>query len=97
MSTEVNPDLLRRFADKVDRAGTSARSNPLASDIKDGGSGLSGSSIAWALGLVSNDIRVRVHEFSNGLTSISRAVQGSADNYQVTDDEIAATFPTIYK
>ncbi|MGC4933344.1 type VII secretion target [Gordonia sp. DT30] len=87
---QVDPQLLREFAQQTSQTASSIRSSTLAGVIVEAFSGMPGSTSAWASHEVDSFARDRTERLASGYDGLAVSARGSANNYEVAEADFTA-------
>jgi len=93
---QVNPDVLRAFADRVTIASNAVREAKTAEIAQAAADGLPGSTTQWAVRLVGAHIAHVADEIATNLNAMRTAVRGAGDKYEVTDSDLSDSFKRLF-
>jgi Excreted virulence factor EspC, type VII ESX diderm len=93
---QVNPELLRAFAQQVDIASTSIRNTDAGHKASTAGDGLAGSTTQWAMRLVGEHITKQANGIATNIQKMGTAVRGAGDRYEVEDSALAGNFDGVF-
>ena len=88
----VDPEILRAFAAQTTTTAGVIDENTLKGAVSQGFAGMSGSSCLWVARLVDEFAAGLTEALSEGFNGMASAARGSADNYEATDEFLAASF-----
>ena len=85
----VDLEVLRTFADETSGAAETITSNTLAGKVIESFAGMQGPSSRWAAVLVDGFTKDLTSALAGGFDALATAARGTADSFEVTDDDLA--------
>lgn len=93
---EVDPDILRAFAGRVDIASGLIREADVGGTVAGAADGLDGSTTQWAARLVGAHVKEVAERIATNVSDMGSAVRGAGNTYEVTDADLADSFQEIF-
>ncbi|EKF21974.1 hypothetical protein C731_4040 [Mycolicibacterium hassiacum DSM 44199] len=93
---EVDPNILRAFADQVGRAADRIRDADPGAKVSTAADSLPGSTTQWAARLVGGHVKTMADQIAAQIDAMGKAVRGAGDTYEVTDGDLANSFKGIF-
>lgn len=89
--------MLRAFAGQVDLASALIREAHVGTKVANAADGLDGSTTQWAAArLVGAHVMEIADQIATHVDDVGVAVRGAGNSYEVTDDDLAASFDGIF-
>ncbi|WAC57547.1 type VII secretion target [Gordonia sp. SL306] len=92
----VDPDTLRAFAGETSRTADTVSENDLSNSVPAAFAGMPGSTSLWAANSIDAFVTGLVTNLSDGFDALATAARGSADSYQVTDQDLAVAIDKVF-
>lgn len=93
---QVDPEVLRAFARQVDGVAAIIDAANTGDAVSTSGDALPGSTTQWAGHAVGEHFSQSAAMLAEDVTTLSRAVRGAGDTYEVTDDALASSFDGLF-
>ena len=93
---EVDPEVLRTFAGQVDIASGLIPEADAGTKVATAAYGLDGSTTQWAALVVGAHIKEIAEHIATNVKGMGAAVRGAGNTYEVTDADLASSFPGIF-
>lgn len=93
---EVDPEILRAFADQVARASTSIREADVGQKVTTAADGLPTSTTQWVARLVGQYVKTSNDSIAANINELGVAVRGAGDSYEVQDTDLAGAFREVF-
>ncbi|GAA1481177.1 hypothetical protein GCM10009624_16170 [Gordonia sinesedis] len=94
--TEVDPAILRAFAQQTSSTADTIDVNTLDGRIEAAFAGMPGSTSAYEAIGVDAYVGDQVQDLSRGFDDLARAAKGSADSYDTTDEALARAISAVF-
>lgn len=92
----VDPELLRAFAAQVEAAAAMIGGTDVGTTAAAAGDGLPGSETQWAARQVGGHIALVATDIAGDIAELGRAVRGTGDSYEVTDQSLTGSFTGLF-
>lgn len=91
----VDQTILRLFASQCSDTAATVNTNELGEPVKTGCISMPGSTSAWAAQFVGEYAATIGSQLAEGFSTMAVTAKGTADNYEVTDEALAATIGKV--
>ncbi|MGF0317194.1 hypothetical protein [Nocardia fluminea] len=93
---DVDPTILRTFANEVEETAGSVRATDLPGKISASFDAVEGSAAQWMVKQMGPLIATPMNKFTDGISAMRVSVATVANTFQVSDEELAAQFNNIH-
>ncbi|WP_336087657.1 hypothetical protein [Nocardia sp. SSK8] len=93
---DVDPAILRTFANEADEAAGSIRAADLPGKLAASFDAVEGSAVQWMVKQMAPLLATPLNNFTDGIAAMKISVATVANTFQVSDEELAAQFNNIH-